>query len=170
LQPHSLRGCEAGNHRPPSLILCLACFPPIHGLRSKPTRSHKAGTSQNGTASNRDNLPQRGLTVAQAVLGRLEHPTLAALVWRPLPAPKPNQDVQPNKQPCRPSRLIHSLSIVCHVWRLATESCHRWGSDCGERASRRRSAFGRGQKETVNSRIGASRCSKFPPMTPSQLQ
>ena len=82
----------------------LLVFHPFRDCRSKRTRSHETGASQNGTASNRDNLSKRSLTMAQAVLDRLETCVVRLISFASLPAPKPNQDVQPDKQPRRDSK------------------------------------------------------------------
>jgi hypothetical protein len=63
---------ESGNHRRASQFFCPACFPPIHGLGVKTDAEPRNWGKPNGKASNRDNLLQRSLTVAQAVLDRLE--------------------------------------------------------------------------------------------------
>jgi hypothetical protein len=56
------------NHRAISLFFCRAYFPPLYWAQHKTHAQPKVGRSQNGTASNRENLPQSSLTLASAVL------------------------------------------------------------------------------------------------------
>jgi hypothetical protein len=57
------------NHRAISLLFfCRAYFPPVYWARHKTHAEPKVGRSQNGTASNRENLPQSSLTLASAIL------------------------------------------------------------------------------------------------------
>jgi hypothetical protein len=56
------------NHRAISLFFCRAYFAPVYWARHKTHAEPKVGRSQNGTASNRENLPQSSLTFASAIL------------------------------------------------------------------------------------------------------
>ena len=60
------------NHRAISLFFCRAYFPPVYWARHKTHAEPKIGRSQNGKASNRENLPQSGLTLALAILDRIK--------------------------------------------------------------------------------------------------
>jgi hypothetical protein len=60
------------NHRAISLFFCRGYFPPVYWKRHKTQAEPKVGRSQNGTASNRKNLPQSSLTLASAVLDRIK--------------------------------------------------------------------------------------------------
>jgi hypothetical protein len=51
-----------------SLFFCRAYFPPVYWARHKTHAEPKLGRSQNGPASNRENLPQSGFTLASAIL------------------------------------------------------------------------------------------------------
>src|ERR1700733_9112971 len=56
------------NHWDISLFFCRAYFPPVYWARHKTHVEPKVGRSQNGPASNRENLRQSSFTLASAIL------------------------------------------------------------------------------------------------------
>src|ERR1700722_7607651 len=62
------------NHRAISFFFCRAYFPPVYWARHKTHAEPKVGRSQNGTASNRANLPQSSLKFGFSSTGRDKRP------------------------------------------------------------------------------------------------